>query len=69
MTHVNVYDGDGADRAPEPAGVGLFAAALMQRFPNLPVEEEGRLCDARLRQNFIERLFAYARLRRSGQTR
>jgi len=69
MTRVKVYDGDKTDRAPEPAGVGLFAAALMQRFPNLPVEEEGRLCDARLRENFIERLFAYARLRRLWQTR
>ncbi|HSS37164.1 MAG TPA: DUF523 domain-containing protein [Polyangia bacterium] len=63
MTRVNVYDGDKADRAPEPAGAGLFAAALMRRFPNLPVEDEGRLCDARLRETFIERLFAYARLR------
>ena len=69
MTRVKLYDGDKTARAPEPAGVGLFAAALMQRFPNLPVEEEGRLCDARLRENFIERLFAYARLRRLWQTR
>jgi uncharacterized protein YbgA (DUF1722 family)/uncharacterized protein YbbK (DUF523 family) len=69
MTRVKLYDGDKTERAPEPAGVGLFAAALMQRFPNLPVEEEGRLCDARLRENFIERLFAYARLRRLWQTR
>ncbi|MES1208843.1 MAG: DUF523 and DUF1722 domain-containing protein [Pseudomonadota bacterium] len=69
MTRVKLYDGDKTDRAPEPTGTGLFAAALMQRFPNLPVEEEGRLCDARLRENFIERLFAYARLRRLWQTR
>ena len=69
MTRVKLYDGDKTDRAPEPVGAGLFAAALMERFPNLPVEEEGRLCDARLRENFIERLFAYARLRRLWQTR
>ena len=43
-------------------GQGLFAAALTAAFPNLPVEEEGRLNDARLRENFIERLFAYRRL-------
>ena len=42
-------------------GVGLFARALMEAMPALPVEEEGRLCDARLRENFIERLFARQR--------
>jgi uncharacterized protein YbgA (DUF1722 family)/uncharacterized protein YbbK (DUF523 family) len=46
----------------ERKGVGLFAAALMERYPNLPVEEEGRLSDARLRENFIVRVFAYHRL-------
>jgi uncharacterized protein YbgA (DUF1722 family)/uncharacterized protein YbbK (DUF523 family) len=43
-------------------GVGLFAAALMRRYPNLPVEEEGRLNDPNLRENFVERVFAYKRL-------
>ena len=41
----------------------MFAAALLARFPHLPVEEEGRLADPRLRENFIERVFAYRRLR------
>ena len=31
----------------------------MERLPNLPVEEEGRLCDPRLRENWVERVFAY----------
>jgi uncharacterized protein YbgA (DUF1722 family)/uncharacterized protein YbbK (DUF523 family) len=44
-------------------GRGLFAAALIERFGTLPVEEEGRLCDASLRENFVERIFAYRRLR------
>jgi uncharacterized protein YbgA (DUF1722 family) len=44
-------------------GVGLFAAALKRRMPTLPVEEEGRLTDSALRDNFIERVFAYDRLR------
>ncbi len=35
----------------------------MRRYPTLPVEEEGRLCDPRLRENFVERVFAYRRLR------
>ena len=44
---------------PSRNGRGLFAAALMEACPNLPVEEEGRLGDLRLRENFIERVFAY----------
>jgi uncharacterized protein YbgA (DUF1722 family)/uncharacterized protein YbbK (DUF523 family) len=44
-------------------GRGLYADALMRRFPNLPIEEEGRLSDAGLRDNFIERVFAYRRIR------
>jgi uncharacterized protein YbgA (DUF1722 family)/uncharacterized protein YbbK (DUF523 family) len=48
---------------PERTGRGLFAAALIERLPILPVEEEGRLNDARLRENFIERVFAHRRLR------
>jgi uncharacterized protein YbgA (DUF1722 family)/uncharacterized protein YbbK (DUF523 family) len=59
MTRVKVYDGRSADRS----GVGLFAQALLSRFPELPIEEEGRLQDPRLRENFIERVFAYRRLR------
>ena len=44
-------------------GRGLFAEALLEAMPNLPVEEEGRLNDPALRENFIERVFAYQRLR------
>jgi uncharacterized protein YbgA (DUF1722 family) len=33
----------------------------MENFPDLPVEEEGRLGDAILRENFIQRVFIYAR--------
>jgi uncharacterized protein YbgA (DUF1722 family)/uncharacterized protein YbbK (DUF523 family) len=44
-------------------GVGFFAKALLRHMPLLPVEEEGRLNDPRLRENFIERVFAYGRLR------
>ncbi len=43
-------------------GVGLFAAAFTKQCPLIPVEEEGRLYDARLRDNFIVRVFAYNRL-------
>jgi uncharacterized protein YbgA (DUF1722 family)/uncharacterized protein YbbK (DUF523 family) len=43
-------------------GRGLFAEALLGLMPNLPVEEEGRLNDPRLRDNWIVRVFAYRRL-------
>jgi uncharacterized protein YbgA (DUF1722 family)/uncharacterized protein YbbK (DUF523 family) len=59
---VKVYGARGG--IPEKTGRGLFAAALVERFPHLPIEEEGRLADPKLRDNFVERVFAYWRLRR-----
>nr|MBN2277354.1 DUF523 and DUF1722 domain-containing protein [candidate division Zixibacteria bacterium] len=47
---------------PARTGRGLYAAALIRHSPLLPVEEEGRLNDPALRENFIVRVFAYARL-------
>jgi uncharacterized protein YbgA (DUF1722 family)/uncharacterized protein YbbK (DUF523 family) len=44
-------------------GVGMFARVFMRHFPLLPVEEEGRLNDPALRENFIERIFTLARWR------
>ena len=61
MERVRVYSPRGG--APSKTGRGLFAEALLTAFPQLPVEEEGRLCDPRLRENFVERVFAYRRLR------
>jgi len=55
---VKVYDKNGV---PKRDGAGLFAGAFMKRFPHLPVEEEGRLHDLPLRENFIERIFTHAR--------
>jgi len=60
MERVKAYGGSGA---PVRDGRGIFAAALMERYPSLPVEEEGRLSDPKLRENFIERVFAYRRLK------
>jgi uncharacterized protein YbgA (DUF1722 family)/uncharacterized protein YbbK (DUF523 family) len=60
LFRVKVYDSNGI---PRNEGRGLFAQALLQRLPLLPVEEEGRLHDPILRENFIDRLFAYHRLR------
>ncbi len=60
MERVKVYDRNGV---PARDGRGLYAAELLALFPLLPVEEEGRLNDPRLRDNFFERVFAYRRLR------
>jgi uncharacterized protein YbgA (DUF1722 family)/uncharacterized protein YbbK (DUF523 family) len=59
MTRVKIWKDKGM---PRRDGRGLYASALMDAYPNLPVEEEGRLHDAALRENFIERVFAYRRL-------
>ena len=58
MERVRIYNDKGM---PERRGVGIFAAALMDSLPLLPVEEEGRLGDPVLRENFIERVFVYKR--------
>ncbi len=60
MESVRVYRKGGT---PARNGRGLFAEALLERFPHLPVEEEGRLCDTVLRENWVERVFAFRRLR------
>jgi uncharacterized protein YbgA (DUF1722 family) len=62
MARVKIYADAEASTPVAARGAGLFATALAHAFPNLPIEEEGRLQDARLRDNFLERVFAYARL-------
>jgi uncharacterized protein YbgA (DUF1722 family)/uncharacterized protein YbbK (DUF523 family) len=69
MERVRVYNEKGM---PVKKGVGMFARIFMQHFPLLPMEDEGRLHDPRLRDNFIERIFALARWREvltKGMTR
>ena len=61
MARVRVWSDVGT---PARNGRGLFAEALMTALPKLPIEEEGRLSDPRLRENFVDRLFAYRRIRR-----
>lgn len=60
LSRVRVYD-----EAGQPGGVGrgLFADTLARRLPCLPIEEEGRLTDPAIRENFIERVFTAARWR------
>ncbi len=60
MERVKVYDDKGI---PVKKGVGLFARTFMEHFPLLPVEDEGRLHDPKLRENFIEAIFTFKRWR------
>jgi len=69
MARVKVWGFSGPKRRD---GVGLFAQALLAAWPHLPVEEEGRLTDPALRENFVERIFCRNRWRafqRAGPTR
>lgn len=69
VERVRVYTEQGM---PSRGGVGIFAQAFIEQFPLVPVEEEGRLNDAPLRENFIERVFCYRRyqeLLQNGVTR
>lgn len=70
MERVRVYSANGKDA--KKSGTGIFTAELMKQHPWLPVEEDGRLNDPVLRENFVERvftLFELNQLRESGLTR
>jgi uncharacterized protein YbgA (DUF1722 family)/uncharacterized protein YbbK (DUF523 family) len=62
MERIPVYNEKGM---PVKKGVGLFARIFMDHFPLLPVEDEGRLHDPKLRENFIECIFVFKRWRES----
>jgi uncharacterized protein YbgA (DUF1722 family)/uncharacterized protein YbbK (DUF523 family) len=60
MERIKIYN---ENRMPVKKGVGIFAGIFIAYFPLLPVEDEGRLHDPVLRENFIERIFALKRWR------
>jgi len=60
MERIKVYNDKGM---PVKKGVGMFARIFMKHFPRIPVEDEGRLHDPVLRENFIERIFVLKRWR------
>ena len=60
MIRVKVYTDKGM---PQKKGVGLFARAYMNHFPRIPVEDDGRLHNPAIRENFIERIFTMQRWR------
>ena len=69
MERVKVYQDDGR---PAEKGQGLFTATVARLCPELPIEEDGRLNDPVLRDNFVARVYAYGEwqaLRRAGLTR
>jgi len=65
MSRVKVYPENGG--APVLKGRGIFAARFLDRLPLLPVEDEGRLNDPQLRENFIEQVFVMHRWRQLQQ--
>lgn len=70
LERVKVYRENGAPF--DGGGRGIYAQAFCARHPDLPVEEDGRLNDPVLRENFITRVYAYAawqRLLKAGVTR
>ncbi|WP_411703705.1 YbgA family protein [Edaphovirga cremea] len=70
MERVRLYDEKGNRGRKE--GIGLFTGVLLEKYPWLPVEEDGRLHDPILRENFVERVFALHELnilRANGLTR
>jgi uncharacterized protein YbgA (DUF1722 family)/uncharacterized protein YbbK (DUF523 family) len=64
MERVKVYDPEGI---PRKNGVGIFARVFMEHFPLLPVEDEGRLNDPKIRENFVARIFTLKRWRETGE--
>jgi len=63
LSGVKIDAPGGAPEDQPTLGRGLFAEALARRLPNLPLQDEARLGDAQLREDFLERVFAYAHLR------
>ena len=61
MERVKIYP-DKKNGQSENVGVGVFANELKTKFPLLPLEEEGRLSDPWLRENFLMQIFAYKTL-------
>jgi uncharacterized protein YbgA (DUF1722 family) len=59
MERVRVYDGQGV---PAKTGVGLFTAQLKKQLPGVPIEEEGRLQDPRLRESFLSKVWSRHRM-------
>jgi uncharacterized protein YbgA (DUF1722 family)/uncharacterized protein YbbK (DUF523 family) len=62
LYRVAVFDEKTGQR--QKNGMGIFASELVSMHPDLPVEDEGRLHDDAIRENFLERVYAHMRWRR-----
>ena len=60
MIRVKVYNDKGM---PHKVGVGIFAREFMHQFPSIPVEDDGRLNNPQIRENFIQQIFTMQRWR------
>ena len=60
MIRVKVYNDKGM---PHKVGVGIFAREFMDQFPSIPVEDDGRLNNPQIRENFIQQIFSMKRWR------
>jgi len=67
MRKVKIYNDAG--QTISYAGIGIFARSFMERFPDIPVEDEGRLNDPVLREKFIETIFVLQRWRQAVKSR
>lgn len=70
LERVRVYDADSKNN--RKSGTGIFTTELQRQFPWLPIEEDGRLCDPAIRENFVERVYTLHDLnlvRKGGLTR
>ena len=50
-------------------GIGIFAQAFKDKYPQVPTEDEGRLNDKGIRENFLERIYAHYRWRQIAETK
>lgn len=59
---INIYTSF-KDSRPRKDGIGLFAKRVMEKYPNIPVEDEGRLRNLLIRENFLSNIFTIAKFR------
>lgn len=67
IKNIRVYNGI-KDSRPRNDGVGLFAAAVQSKYPYLAIEDEGRLNNFRIRENFLTKLFLLSEFRKIRQS-
>jgi len=67
IANVKIYS-DLQAKSPCGRGAGVFGSAVRTRFPDLPVEDEGRLLNFSIREHYLTRIFTLARFRRCRES-